>query len=715
MTKVTAPTPWDTTVTYWAARGSCSGVEVAELCCGAFATFAAAASQVSLRPSITMDYDRARCAHVQTWWTEHWTPCTHICGDISQKPHWFRLSQVDVWAIGIPCQSTSTAGNRRGRADRRDLYGTLVELLTYVRPPQVLVEIVPGFWDQTSPHLAQLLEDLTRLPYITEAMEFHLKNYVPQHRKRGCLVLTRLDVWRHPEDTLPDMDHPWPRPLRPPPPATAYLEALCPDNASDLAWRVPPDLVAQLSPEARSPSWPGIPEFTRVLGDRAGTVMRAYGKPEEFPYPWYSQITPFGDSYRWLTPRELARLQGIPDSIPVPADRFHAYAAIGDALPPLAAGFFLARAATRLKTVPNPGTHWEETWLRKWTRATDPSRKNNPGGPQPSPACAFCGAALPHGSSCTCVPTQDIGPRLTDADRTHHGHAIAVVLLPRSYSHLLWTQDKPTGVWTLPYVRLRPDSAVSDNIRRTLEYLGWTPTISAFHWASHPACSHENLSLIFLRGAEWYHPNPHPSQYSEGDRIGQTSSQLIERIGLFQPRPHPAPAEPGDHDPNKARRIGEASHPGPVSPDICTICMDEVSDTDPAINVWCPHAMHGSCFESWARRGDRQTARIAAGCPTCRGPVYLSTSENFQWLPTQHPKQMLALMILERCELLLRSHYHDGPRNAALQRVLLHLSMERCSPWTTWPPKADQWTSYFMRLWECMAPPTPPSASGPPI
>ena len=151
MAKVTAPTPWNTTSTYWPAQGSTSGVEVAELCCGAFATFAAAASQLSLRPSLTMDYDRTRCAHVQSWWTEHWTPCTHICGDISQKPHWSRQAYMDIWAIGIPCQSTSTAGNQRGRADRRDLYSTLLELLTYVRPPQSPSRDRPGILGQDLP------------------------------------------------------------------------------------------------------------------------------------------------------------------------------------------------------------------------------------------------------------------------------------------------------------------------------------------------------------------------------------------------------------------------------------------------------------------------------------------------------------------------------------------------------------------------------------
>ncbi len=323
------------------------------------------------------------------------------------------------------------------------------------------------------------------------------------------------------------------------------------------------------------------------------------------------------------------------------------------------------------------------------------------------PACTFCGAHLPRSSPCTCALTQDLGLRKNVVGTVNHGHPLAVALLPRSCSHLLWTQDEYTGTWTLPYVCLAPDRTVPDNIRRALDIVGWTPTISAFHWVSHPASSDDNLSLIFLRSSEWYHPRPHPPHFSEGGRVGPVSSQLIERLGLFHPQPLPAPQEPGGHDPNKARRIGEASHPGSNSTGTCTICLDEVDDTDPAVNIWCPHVMHSSCYDDWARRGNRLGPRISFGCPTCRGPVQLSTSENFQWDPTQHPKQMLALMILERAELLLRSHYHDRPRNAALQQITLHPSMERHMPWATWPPGADRWASFFMRLWECMAPPAP--------
>ena len=115
--------------------------------------------------------------------------------------------------------------------------------------------------------------------------------------------------------------------------------------------------------------------------------------------------------------------------------------------------------------------------------------------------------------------------------------------------------------------------------------------------------------------------------------------------------------------------------------------------------------MHSSCYDDWVHRGNRIGPRVSFGCPTCRGPVQLGTSEHFQWDPTQHPKQMLALMILERAEPLLRTHYHDGPRNAALQQITLHPSMERHMPWATWPPRADRWASYLMRLWDCMGPP----------
>ena len=86
-------------------------------------------------------------------------------------------------------------------------------------------------------------------------------------------------------------------------------------------------------------------------------------------------IDPIRDGYRWVTPRELARLQCVFHNIPVPADRFHAYAAIGNALSLLTAGLFLAKAATRFRCVPDAGPQSEEARMRERPRTTAPPLK----------------------------------------------------------------------------------------------------------------------------------------------------------------------------------------------------------------------------------------------------------------------------------------------------------------------------------------------------
>ena len=116
--------------------------------------------------------------------------------DITDTTRWRHLSYTDVWGIGIPCQSTSGAGRSGGRQDDRDLFGTLVDMLRHIRPPLVVVEVVPGFWNPRTPHLRILLDEIRSLPYLLEGKELDLESYLPQKRKRGVLVLTRWDLYR---------------------------------------------------------------------------------------------------------------------------------------------------------------------------------------------------------------------------------------------------------------------------------------------------------------------------------------------------------------------------------------------------------------------------------------------------------------------------------------------------------------------------------------
>ncbi len=225
---------------------------------------------------------------------------------------------------------------------------------------------------------------------------------------------------------------------------------------------------------------------------------------------------------------------------------------------PLAAGLFLARAATRLRSVPNAGPQWEETWVRKWTRATAPSSNRPDGHPWGSLACAFCRGEDRPGTACQCAQTRDLGPRTLPRPPPLESSPLAILLLPLTASDLLWTQDTATQRWALPCTRADPRLPRPALIRETLGKEGWVPMRSNFHWIEHPADGHDRLSLICLRGADWYHPGPQPPPLDQERTAGAFSAQVISRLGLFSPHPPLPTPRNQNHDPNKARRIGEA-------------------------------------------------------------------------------------------------------------------------------------------------------------
>eukprot|EP00969_Alexandrium_andersonii_P160892 7110440-Alexandrium_andersonii.AAC.1 len=65
--------------------------------------------------------------------------------------------------MGLPCQSTSTAGRGRAGADPRDLWSTAAQLIREVRLPVVVLEVAPGFWK--GPHRDRFLDEARGTPY----------------------------------------------------------------------------------------------------------------------------------------------------------------------------------------------------------------------------------------------------------------------------------------------------------------------------------------------------------------------------------------------------------------------------------------------------------------------------------------------------------------------------------------------------------------------
>ena len=247
-----------------------------ELCCGAFGPFSAAANALGMHANMEVDKDPARMTLLRA--TRRIIPGANEAAvlDLTDQAQWHRLQGADVWTIGAPCQSTSSAGARRGANDPRDLFATIWALVSRLRPPMVVIEVVPGFWADGA-HAGRLA-GLAGHPYVAYATELELSAYVPQNRRRGCVILVRLDIDGPGAEAL--VRAAWPPQEGGPPTVGLWQVMRREDPNADReaeALRVEDDLLVALGPRERTPSWPGGRSFSRVLGEVSGTVMAAYG------------------------------------------------------------------------------------------------------------------------------------------------------------------------------------------------------------------------------------------------------------------------------------------------------------------------------------------------------------------------------------------------------------------------------------------------------
>ncbi|GEA15479.1 hypothetical protein E308F_17230 [Moorella sp. E308F] len=100
------------------------------------------------------------------------------------------IPEADVWAAGIPCQSWSLAGKRRGAEDERNLFPDFLRLIEAKRPPWVVVENVPGLlsWGGGR-YFAWVVGRLKEMGYAVRYAVLDAARYgVPQFRRRVFIV-----------------------------------------------------------------------------------------------------------------------------------------------------------------------------------------------------------------------------------------------------------------------------------------------------------------------------------------------------------------------------------------------------------------------------------------------------------------------------------------------------------------------------------------------
>lgn len=220
----------------------------------------------------------------------------------------------DVFCAGFPCQPFSIIGNRKGFADiRGTLFFEIERILEAKRPRAVLLENVKQLSTNDKG------QTLKRIVEVLETLDYHvswkilnaLKYGLPQKRER-ILIAATLD---------PFEEFPWPKGDRPMKPLKEVLEK-DPDPKHFVSERIRKRRHEAHKSKYRPAVW---------HENKAGNISS---------YP-YSCALRAGASYNYLlvdgerrlTPREMLRLQGFPESFEIVCNDSQTRKQAGNAVP----------------------------------------------------------------------------------------------------------------------------------------------------------------------------------------------------------------------------------------------------------------------------------------------------------------------------------------------------------------------------------------------
>lgn len=327
---------------------------------------------------------------------------------------------VELLAAGVPCQPFSQAGVHAGPEDERNMFPATFSALRILQPKAVLIENVRGLARPAFRPFLDYIADHLRLPYlkplrgeswpehhrrlraalqveagtaheryVVEWRSVNVADYgVGQRRVRVMIVAIRADLaseWHWPEPThshtalLRDQldGYYWfERDLAPRCPVlkreTRRRVARLKRPVELQPWRTLRDVLDGLPPAVKrglAPSvdwhvlWPGA----RLYRGHRGSELDAPSKTIKAGVHGVAggeHIVHLDDgSFRYLTVRECARAQDLPDWLEFPHPRTVATRQIGNAVPPTLGrvfGLAIARCLCQAQTVPKAASVREQ-------------------------------------------------------------------------------------------------------------------------------------------------------------------------------------------------------------------------------------------------------------------------------------------------------------------------------------------------------------------
>ena len=234
-----------------------------------------------------------------------------------------RLDPVDVVVAGPPCQGHSDLNNRTRRTDpRNELYRIPAEFTIRNRAKTLVIENVPSVIHAAEGVVHDSFARLLDAGYAAAQLVVDVSNFgIPQKRKRHVLVASLM----HSQDELDGLAHKW---------LSTRAHPAVMDFISDVDAKLEGDLMLRSTKISTANSQRidylfrnrlyDLPDSMRPAchRDKAHSYRSMYGrmKPNEPAQTITSGFGSMGQGRfvhpmrrRTITPREAARIQGIPD------------------------------------------------------------------------------------------------------------------------------------------------------------------------------------------------------------------------------------------------------------------------------------------------------------------------------------------------------------------------------------------------------------------
>ena len=238
--------------------------------------------------------------------------------EISNKKLLKYKGKVDFIIGGPPCQGFSICGKRNLKDKRNQLYKEFLRFVRIIDPNTVVLENVPGLLSMNDYDnekiINKILQELINLDYFVSYKVLTASDYnVPQSRKRLFIVAKKLDVF--------------PKPSKKKKTTIEAIKDVSKDANAHLFFDTKQETIERIKRLKQGGRLSERFNFSRQRL-HANLPSKTITTKPTFIHPYHD---------RFLTPRELARLQSFPDDFYFCGTRTDMVKQIGNAVPPLLA------------------------------------------------------------------------------------------------------------------------------------------------------------------------------------------------------------------------------------------------------------------------------------------------------------------------------------------------------------------------------------------